>query len=495
MAERSFRLTLQQVGLGLMIGAIIITFVLFFGQPSGPSRTTDVVAQVDGEPLGRDAFEFFRQQALAAQRDALPPDLEDQTIRDIVDRQTLGTLLQRAVMAQGAAELGFRVSNRELSQEICSNPNFQTDGRCDRDLYELFVSRSEFDNMRSYEQEVKRDLLVRKLRRVIEGSVRLSALTVEERLRRAQLKVRLRYASAPRAQFADAVSISDDEARGFAESDRPRLEQLYQSRIREFQRPEEARVSHILFIGDDGAARASSARSRVDAGESFADVASEVSDDVATKGGGGVLGLLPRGRMLPAFDAAAFSAEIGEVVGPVETERGLHLIRVEERRAAIDRSLDEVSVELARELMAADATGAAARAAASRMADALRAGTPFENAAVESGLELAETGPITPRDRTIAGLGAVPGIVEAAFALREPGSYSTRVFEAATGAYVISLLERIEPADEEIAEQIEPLREQLLQGARLQALGDWYQSRSEELERTERLITYPLYTN
>ncbi len=73
-------------------------------------------------------------------------------------------------------------------------------------------------------------------------------------------------------------------------------------------------------------------RDRVLAGEDFAALAREHSQDPGTASLGGDLGFFNRGDMVPAFDSVAFSLRPGEMGEPVRTPYGVHLIRVEDRR-------------------------------------------------------------------------------------------------------------------------------------------------------------------
>lgn len=70
------------------------------------------------------------------------------------------------------------------------------------------------------------------------------------------------------------------------------------------------------------------------AGADFGKIASETSDDTASKSDGGNLGVFQRGMMVPEFEKAAFSLKVGEVSEPVKTEYGYHLIKVDEHRQA-----------------------------------------------------------------------------------------------------------------------------------------------------------------
>lgn len=102
----------------------------------------------------------------------------------------------------------------------------------------------------------------------------------------------------------------------------------------------EVRARHILLSLDPGADAptadsvmefAGGLRERILAGEDFAALAGEFSQDPGTATQGGDLGSFRRGQMVPAFDSAAFSLEPGEVSGPVRTGFGVHILRVDER--------------------------------------------------------------------------------------------------------------------------------------------------------------------
>ncbi len=99
-------------------------------------------------------------------------------------------------------------------------------------------------------------------------------------------------------------------------------------------------VSHILVATED---EATGVIARVEGGEDFAAVAGEVSTDTGSGLNGGDLGCTTPSDYVPQFADATLSAEIGEIVGPVQTQFGFHVIRVDSR--------DEPTVEGVRELL------------------------------------------------------------------------------------------------------------------------------------------------
>lgn len=123
-----------------------------------------------------------------------------------------------------------------------------------------------------------------------------------------------------------------------------------------FVNPETVRVEHILVsrkerCTEEALKRANDLLAQVKAGgKSFAEIAEEVSDDPSAKRNKGDMGFFARGKMVKAFEDAAFAmTSPGEIVGPVETSFGYHIIRFVERRPESKQSFEEVKPALIRE--------------------------------------------------------------------------------------------------------------------------------------------------
>jgi parvulin-like peptidyl-prolyl isomerase len=110
--------------------------------------------------------------------------------------------------------------------------------------------------------------------------------------------------------------------------------------------PEKASEQDIAAARD----RAAAAIQRVKGGEEFAKVAADVSEDTATKAGGGELGWFERGSISPEWEAVVFSMEKGEVRGPVSGPQGLHVFFVQEVKRTDLKSFDELKEQLRAEL-------------------------------------------------------------------------------------------------------------------------------------------------
>jgi peptidyl-prolyl cis-trans isomerase SurA len=127
--------------------------------------------------------------------------------------------------------------------------------------------------------------------------------------------------------------------------------QYYEERRGEFERPEEVRVRQIFLVArseEDRAkakARLELLREEIAAGADFAELAKAHSQAPGAEEGG-IIGWLRRGDLVPELESAAFGLQKGEVSGVVETANGAHLLKVDERRDAGLRTLEQVRVDI-----------------------------------------------------------------------------------------------------------------------------------------------------
>jgi peptidyl-prolyl cis-trans isomerase C len=124
------------------------------------------------------------------------------------------------------------------------------------------------------------------------------------------------------------------------------LQAAYDARFKDAAPQTEYNASHILVASEEEAAKL---KAEIDAGADFAELAKVHSTDGAAAGGGS-LGWFGLGMMVKDFEDAVVAMKVGEVAGPVKTDFGWHLVKLNETRIAAAPSLDEMRGELASEI-------------------------------------------------------------------------------------------------------------------------------------------------
>lgn len=133
----------------------------------------------------------------------------------------------------------------------------------------------------------------------------------------------------------ESIDVSSEEAKAF-----------YDENKEQFASPENASAKHILVDTEE---KCQSIKEEIAAGKSFEDAAMEHST-CPSKERGGDLGSFGKGQMVKEFEDATFSAAIGEVVGPVKTQFGYHLILVESIEDAGVEAFDVVELAIKNQL-------------------------------------------------------------------------------------------------------------------------------------------------
>lgn len=134
-----------------------------------------------------------------------------------------------------------------------------------------------------------------------------------------------------------SITLTEDEKKAFFEANKSK-----------FNKSETASAKHILLDTEE---KASELFNKINEGAvSFEDAAAEHST-CPSKDAGGNLGSFPRGQMVPEFEEAVFNMKQGEISGPVQTQFGYHLIKLEEIQSGGESEYEEVKNEIEKTLM------------------------------------------------------------------------------------------------------------------------------------------------
>jgi peptidyl-prolyl cis-trans isomerase C len=221
------------------------------------------------------------------------------------------------------------------------------------------------------EQVMERLIILELLnQRADEIKIKISQEEIENRIREDQkraggedaldraLKANGMTRDAYRADVGTALKVQRvlaKEALGKTIVDPKEVQAFFKANPQSLKVPEQVRARHILIMVPQGAtgkerkkARETleTAAERIRKGESFGDVAREVSQDGGSAPDGGDLGYFGRGRMVPEFEQAAFSLNVDEISKVVETKYGYHLIKVVDKKASRDLSFEEAEPKI-----------------------------------------------------------------------------------------------------------------------------------------------------
>ncbi len=134
------------------------------------------------------------------------------------------------------------------------------------------------------------------------------------------------------SKCVESVRVNEDEIKAY-----------YEAHKGELDGGETVNASHILVDSED---KANEILASINAGEVTFEDAAKAHSSCPSSAEGGSLGDFGRGQMVPEFDAACFEMEIGEVRGPVKTQFGYHIIRLNGKKAAETIPYSDIRAQL-----------------------------------------------------------------------------------------------------------------------------------------------------
>jgi peptidyl-prolyl cis-trans isomerase C len=147
--------------------------------------------------------------------------------------------------------------------------------------------------------------------------------------RLADIKDQLLIESLLKKKIAADSQLTDDAMRKYYDANKDK-----------FKKEKEINTRHILLKTDE---EAKQVMERLQKGEDFVELAKKYSIDPNAKASGGEIGFHPKGTLLPEYEAAAFKlTKVGQITGPVKSQFGYHIIRLEGAKPPTYVSFDEV---------------------------------------------------------------------------------------------------------------------------------------------------------
>ncbi len=432
----------------VVLGAIGLVFI-FWGINWTMTAPT-YAAKVNGVEIpAAEVKQSYMQQLSQVQRQG--NGAIDDLQRDLVKRQVLDEYVRREALLTRTNDLGYRVSDADVLASMAQVPAFQVDGKFNRD-HALAIIKANGRSVGEVEEMFRRDAKLHQLDNALDASSfvtntelkDLRALTFQQRelawltlsaekyaagvtpddaavkayydAHKAQYMspetVNLHYVEIGLPQLEAKVKVDDAQLKSFYD------EQLAKTPER-FKQEEQRRVSHILLsVADpkeDAAVKtkAEGLLKRAQAGEDFAKLAKEFSQDPGSAAQGGDLGLSERKVYVSEFADAAWKMKEGEIAGPVKTQFGYHILKLNGIQPASTKTFEQAKSELVAEYKHGEAERLYNKVA-DDLQDAALQNADIETVARKAGLDVKD---IPEYSRTAGGgdLGNVTAVSEAAF--------------------------------------------------------------------------------
>jgi len=366
----------------ILLGVIAITFVLSFGVGGFFGDRKEVIAKVnDSEILLKEYREAY-QNRLRALQQQFGNNVEQIADQINLRQQVFDQLIDRYLLLTDAEGLNLIATDLEVQDYIRKQPFFQRNGQFDYNTYESILNQNRIIR-HEYENSLRKDLLLNKKRQLLVSGVIINDVEVEQEYKRNFEKIELDYVFFDPQAFFEKTNITDDQLMTYYQNNKEQFKSLNKFRIeyfklstesytdklkvkeREIRRyykknidsyvtPPEVKARHILvkIVPDapekillEKQEKLKKLLEKIRNGESFEELAKKHSED-GTSSEGGDLGWFGPGEMVPAFEDAAFSLEIGQTSEIVRSPFGLHLIKIEDRKEKITKSLEDARNEI-----------------------------------------------------------------------------------------------------------------------------------------------------
>jgi len=373
-------------------------------------------AKVDGVDIGVAQFEnAYRDQLQNNPQLAQLPEQFRQQLRSNVLEQ----LIQQRVIDNYLDEAGYQISDEQVTNMIQQAPDFQVDGKFDIESYRTLLSQIGYEPAR-FEAAQRQSLRRDQLQRAIRGSALVTPSSYRRYLNLAAEQRVVTMAAIDPATVADEVVVTDEMISAYYDDNamlyqlpetadveyveisrnevaanvsvsEQDLQEYYDLNSDRYLQDEQRQARHILILfGDDeeaAEAKASELAARATGGESFEALARDNSQDGGTAPNGGDLGVLTRTQLPGELGGSIFSMEEGEIVGPIKTDFGFHVIRLDRILERGPLPLDQVRGELTTELQEQQAESLF-RESERKLSDALFDATDIRALAEAAGVEV-----------------------------------------------------------------------------------------------------------
>lgn len=375
----------------IFVGFIIAVFALW-GVDSivGSFLTTPAVLSVNGVDISDAEIETLTQSKAQEFFSELGADADLSGFDESVFRDSaVSELIQRELLVQSATRSKMGVASTSIDRQIAQTPDFQIDGVFNSERASLLLSNIGYSPA-SYRTALAREKMLNQLLSAYSATGFATSAELQRLVALTHQKRSFRYLTLGLAGQTEGIEITDEEISAWYQDHQndfmleeqvvieylelnkdtmqsevavteEELQSIYAAEQEAFQAQTERRASHILFEAMTDAefaaaqTEAETAKARLDAGEDFAVLAAEFSDDTGSADTAGDIGYTTGTNFPEAFELALRELAIGEVSAPVRTEFGIHLIKLTEQSETAVETFEQRRTTLESDLRASKA--------------------------------------------------------------------------------------------------------------------------------------------
>ncbi len=343
----------------VIFGAIILVFAFFGITPERMgSDLGGNAAIVNGQAIS--IASFGRHVDMIERSANLNLDQFPAAQRELFTREFRRRALEELIMSeaifQKAENLGLRVSDEEVRRAITAIPFFQENERFQRQKYLGYLNGTG-QTPGAFERQVRKELMTQKLQNLFVISNTLSDQAKDSLQSLNQVALSFRYAKIQPQELVENFKVSAAQVQDSLKNKEEELKADYEVRKIDYSSPERVKARHILIAVNEEQSRDQALKKIEEIKpelnvENFSHLAQKYSDDPGSKSKGGDLGFFERGRMIAAFEQAAFSLPESQVSEPIESDFGFHIILVDKKEPGGQKSFEDVKEDVARKFLA-----------------------------------------------------------------------------------------------------------------------------------------------
>ena len=487
-----------------ILALIGVTFV-FVGGANFVFVGNNYAAKVGDSEIGINQFnaayndQIVQNPQLAQASESVRMQLRTNVLEQLIEQRVIDNYLEDA---------GYRISDEQITRIIQQTPDFHVDGKFSMEKYRELLLLNGYDPT-TFENAQRVTLRRNQLQRALRGSALLTPAAYRRYLNLATEQRIATLATIDPETVTDEISITDEKivafydenttlfqvpetadveyievlrsdiAQGIGVSEEE-LADYYEINKDRYLQEEQRQARHVLVLFNDdedaAEAKANELLSQIQGGASFADVAREHSADTLTADQGGDLGFQTQSALDSDLAAAIFSMEEGEIEGPVKSEFGFHIVRLDQISQPGPLPLEQVRSELTIELQQQKAESRF-RELESRVSSELFDAPDLETLAEAVGLEIKSAPGFTRRGNDT--LGTQAAIIDAVFDEAViSGAQISDIVEVDADRSVVVAVTNHRPATRQ---PLEDVRDQVVEALRQQQAEELMAARADAM--------------